>query len=95
MTAMWRILLGPMVIWSAHFFALWTASSVWPDRPAARIAAALATLAALAALAWLTVRTWRSDTGGPDAGWIRRVGLLACAVAAVSILWQSLPAAIG
>lgn len=92
---MWRILLGPMVIWTAQFFALWTASSIWPDQPAARIAAALATLAALAALGWLTLRIVRSDMGPPGAGWIRRVGLLGCAVAGVSILWQSLPAVIG
>ena len=75
-------------IWAAHFSVLWGASSIFPDQAAARWIALVATLIALAALALL----WRARArrAGRD-----RILLLATGVAALSILFGSLPALVG
>lgn len=91
----WAALLGPLVIWAAHFTLLWIASSVAPDRPAARIAAGIVTLAALALLAWLARSIAVLPRDDATTRWIRTMGLLATAVAAISIAWQVLPALFG
>ena len=91
----WASLLAPLSVWAAHFTLLWIASSVAPDRPAARIAAATVTLVALALLAWLTRSIAALPRDDATTRWIRAIGLLAAAVAAISIAWQVLPALFG
>lgn len=88
-------LLGPLLVWSAHFAALWIASSVWPDRPAARVAAVIATIAALTALWRLAIAIRARDDSDAFTAWLRTSGLLACGIAALSVVWQALPAALG
>lgn len=76
-----------LVVWAAHFSALWGASSVWPGQPAARWAALAVTAVALGALAWLwrarRIRTPRSIAG------------LAVAFSGISIVLGAVPAAVG
>ena len=91
----WRALVGPLGIWVAHFMILWGASSIAPDSPGARLAGAAATLIALVLLAWLTRRTAALPRQDDTTRWIRTTGLLASAVAAISIAWQAMPALLG
>ena len=86
-TTDWRGAAWAFAIWAAHFSALWTASSVFPDSPAARWIALAATLAACGALALL----WRKRrSGGPGS-----ILLASIALSAFAILFGATPALIG
>ncbi|MGK2911544.1 MAG: hypothetical protein ACSLE1_17340 [Sphingobium sp.] len=74
-------------VWAVHFFVLWGASSIFPDDNAARLIALVATLAALGALALL----WR----GRSLSTARRTFALSIGIAAVAVIFGSLPAAVG
>lgn len=82
----WAAAAWALAIWAAHFSALWGASSIWPDQPAARLAALAATVAAAAALAWL----WRRRGIGP-----RSVPAVAIGLSAVSIAFGAMAAIVG
>lgn len=74
-------------VWAVHFSVLWGASSIFPGDGAARLVALAATLAAFGVLALLWRARSRSGTG--------RTFALSIGIAAVAILFGSLPAAIG
>jgi hypothetical protein len=86
----WRPMVGAFVIWFAHFVGCWAAAELWWPRqwPANALAWGL-TLLALAAL----VVEWRRLHAGHGelAGWNRRVGRGAVAIAAAAVVFGALP----
>jgi hypothetical protein len=93
----WAIMLGGLIVWTAHFLVIWTGASVFLTTPAARWITGLATAAALGATALLARASWRDRAvAGPDrfASWSADVSLLSTLAAAIAIIWQALPALI-
>lgn len=87
----WRLLLGGMLIWALHFFALYSIGSIWLSSLAARVLTILMTLLCLGGEAWLVARLSR-QTGEPLDGWMRHLSLSITGLASVAILWQAMPA---
>lgn len=83
----WKTLTLAMVVWAAHFTALWAASSIFPGQPAARWIALAFTLVAAAGLFWL----WRR-AGRPSVSSVAGLGL---AIAALGVAYDFVPAVVG
>lgn len=86
----WSILLGGMIVWTAHFFALYIIGSIFLATPLARWLAAAVTLICIAAdvrlLFWIRARR---DT--LFEGWAASVGLILAGLSLVAVVWQGLP----
>ncbi|ONF95689.1 hypothetical protein [Sphingomonas jeddahensis] len=90
----WAYMLGGLIVWTVHFFAIYIAASVFPGLPLGHVLTLLITLACLAADAWLIVRL-RVPSGGDDfREWMRKLALVGAGISAISVLWQGLPALI-
>lgn len=92
----WRKLLGGLVLWAAHFFAVYIISSALPGTQTARILVLIATGLALAVASWLAFKAayaLRRATDGLDR-WTISLSLLGYALAGAAIIYQGLPAAI-
>lgn len=87
----WRLLLGGMLIWALHFFALYGIGSIWFSSFAPRVLTILVTLLCLGGEAWLVARLSRR-TGDHLDGWMRHLSLAMAGLASVAILWQAMPA---
>ncbi len=94
----WSFMLGGMIVWAIHFFALYIIASIFLTSTTSRILALLVTLACFAAAALLLVRATR-PIGVEQADSFRRwqsyLAGLAASLALVAIFWQALPAVIG
>lgn len=94
----WLIAFAGLLIWAGHFFALYFIASVFPGTSLARWLTGALTIIALGLLA-LVVRRIRRQTREAEISaaesWIDGLACLGVAIAAVSIVLQSLPAAIG
>ena len=94
----WLIAFAGLLIWAGHFFALYVVASFFPGNSLARWFAGGLTILALGLLA-LVVRRIRKRTRDPEVStvesWIDGLASLGVAIAAASIVLQSLPAAIG
>lgn len=94
----WAVMLGGLLVWTAHFMVIWTGSSVFLTSPAARLVTGSATLVALPAIAMLARAGWRRQqaqaTGGQNrfGGWSAQLALLSALAGAIAIVWQALPA---
>lgn len=88
----WAYMLGGMIVWTVHFFAIYIVASVFLTTTTARILTLLMTLVCLAADGWLMLRL-RAPSGGDDFGeWMRKLALAGAGISAVAVLWQGLPA---
>ena len=88
----WRDLLGGLLLWTAHFFAIYGVASIWPGTQLARILTAVVTVLALALCGWLSViglRHFRAATDDMHR-WSWSLALLGYALAGVSIAYQGL-----
>jgi hypothetical protein len=88
-------MLGGMLVWAAHFLAIYALASIFGSGATARVGVGLVTAAALAAdvaLLSLCVRAIRADAPSPIAAWLGATG---AALSTISVAWQGLPAAIG
>ena len=88
----WTILLGGLVVWTAHFFALYAIASVLPGQGEARwwvLAATFPALAANGLILWKTIGPGNND---PLDRWIARVGAGGAALSLLAVIWQALPA---
>jgi hypothetical protein len=91
----WLFLLGGLLVWTAHFFGVYTAASLFPGSPIARWLTVAITAAALAVAGWLLVLSWRGLDGSQTASferWKSGIAALGSALAIVAILFQGLPA---
>jgi hypothetical protein len=88
----WTFLLGGLIIWAVHFFALYIVASVFLTTPLARMLTLLISLVCLGAGVLLLVRIWRSDVSTAMDEWTRGVALLGAMISIVAVLWQALPA---
>ena len=90
----WAFMLGGMIVWAVHFFALYTIASVFLTTPTARFLTILVTLLCLAAdggLLALALKA-RRETGDGPAHWAVTLAALMRAISLVAVLWQGLPA---
>lgn len=91
----WLLTLGGLLIWAAHFFAIYVAASVFPGAQIARWLTIGLTIVALGALLLLIHRIRRRARAHPSAGtarWLDTLALFVAGLAAVSVLYQTLPA---
>lgn len=90
----WLVLLAGLLIWTAHFFGIYIAASLFPGTILARWLTAILTLIALGSLAAVTLpmaKRARSATRQDLSRWLEELALLASALAAIAILYQGLP----
>jgi hypothetical protein len=88
----WALLLGGLIVWTVHFFALYAVASVFLTTPLARALTGVITLACLGAVAFLIVRVRKFGTASAMDRWVHAVSLVGLGLSGVSILWQGLPA---
>lgn len=91
----WAFMLGGMIVWAVHFFALYIVASIFLTSTTSRVLTVLITLACLAAAGLLLQRSRRAIRHeGDDAftRWQAYLAALTAALALVAILWQGLPA---
>lgn len=91
----WAAMLGGLLVWAAHFFALYGIASLFPGMAAARWLTVAATLAALAAAGALLVQALRRRRAAPDHDlerWMAGLAALGSGIALVAIAYQGLPA---
>jgi len=91
----WAYLLGGLLVWAAHFFAVYIAASLFPGTQLAKWLVLALTIAALVAL-WLfsrlMLRASPADRGEDGDHWGTGLVRLGCGLAAVAIVYQGLPA---
>ncbi len=89
----WRNLLGGLILWAAHFLAVYAIASLWPGTQRARILVAVATLLALAVGGWLSIKGLRQFRAATDDmnRWSWSLTLLGYALAGAAIVYQGLP----
>lgn len=89
----WAYLLGGLIVWAVHFFAVYVAASIFLTSPTSRVITALMTIVCLAAAVTLAVRGWAGRIGAtdPDRRWIHTIAALSGATAVLAVAWQGLP----
>lgn len=92
----WRNLLGGLILWTAHFFAVYGVASLWPGTQLARILVLVATVLAFAVGGWLSVKGLRQFRAATDdmQRWSWSLALLGYALAGAAIAYQGLPSAL-
>jgi hypothetical protein len=89
----WLNLLGGLLLWTAHFFAVYIIGSVFPGMRIAAVLVVITTLAVLVIDAMLAIRLLRAPSLADGLQrWIDGISLLGYALAAVAIIYQCLPA---
>ena len=88
----WTFLLGGLIIWAAHFFALYIVASVFLTTMPARLLTLGVTLLCLGAAVLLVRGALRVRPADRVDAWMRSVALCGHGISAVAILWQALPA---
>jgi hypothetical protein len=91
----WLLLLSGLIVWTVHFFGVYTAASLFPGTSLARWLTGLLTLAALGLLAAAVFLVKGNTTGRKDdnlSRWLESLALLGAALSAIAILYQGLPA---
>lgn len=88
----WSLLLGGLLIWAAHFFAVYAIASLLPGQELARWLSLAATLPAAAA-AGLIIRNALRRAGGETVdGLMRIAGGAGALLSLLGVLWQGFPA---
>jgi hypothetical protein len=91
----WLVLLGGLIVWAAHFFALYAVASIFPGLAVARYLTLALTLVAAGAAGWLllwTSRSVRDPLFDPLTSWISKIGAIGSGLALIAILYQGAPA---
>lgn len=88
----WILILGGMIAWTVHFFALYAIGETVGGSPGGRIAVLGVTLVCLASDALVAHAAFRLPHQTGFDGWRRFVALAGAGLSALAILWQSLPA---
>lgn len=88
----WLLLLGGLLVWAVHFFALYAVGSIFLTTDLARGLTIALTLICLLVLAAIGRHAWLASVPDAESGWIRIVGLWGVAIGGIAILWQGLVA---
>lgn len=90
----WRHLLGGMLLWTAHFFAVYGIASLFPGTRLAALLVLVATVLALAVAGYLLTATLRRHGVEGDSlrRWSSKAGVILYALAGLAIIYQGLPA---
>ena len=91
----WSLMLSGLLLWTAHFFAVYAAASIFPGTALARYITAGLTVIAAAAAAWLLWRTGsalRDPEVEPLRAWTLKFAAAGNGLALVAILYQGAPA---
>lgn len=90
----WRNLLGGLLLWAVHFFAVYIIGSVFPGKKIAAVLVLITTLAILAVTLMLAVRAFRAGSHIDDGlqRWMSDLTLLGYLIGGVAIIYQGLPA---
>lgn len=88
----WILLIGGLLVWAAHFFALYGIGEFAGAGAGPRASVVGLTAAALGLVAWLAFRTRSPATSDDLAAWSVRLGQGALLLSAVAIAWQAFPA---
>lgn len=91
MMASWSVLLGGLLIWAVHLIGAYMIGEFVGDGGTARITLAALTSAALAGEAAVGFWIWQRHDGGAFDRWRDGIGLWSAALAALAIIWQTLP----
>lgn len=93
----WLLMLGGLIVWAVHFFALYILASIFGTTMTARLGTAVLTLACLAAdgaILAATLPALRGDQAADLDRWIRGAGAVGAGLSLVAVAWQGLPALI-
>ncbi len=90
----WRNLLGGLLLWAAHFFAVYIIGSVFPGERIAAVLVLITTFAILAVTLTLAIKALRarSDIDDGIQRWMSDLTLLGYLTGGVAIIYQGLPA---
>lgn len=90
----WRNLLGGLILWTAHFFAVYGVASIWPGTPLAGLLVLAVTILAIGGGIWLSLRSLQQFRAAHDDmnRWASSLALLGYALSGAAIAYQGLPA---
>ena len=91
----WIEMLGGLIVWAAHFFALYGIASILPGTVMARWLTVAATLVAFGIAAWVLWRALANQrrVGSDNLGrWMAGVAAAGSGIALVAIIYQGMPA---
>lgn len=89
----WMLLLGGLVVWTAHFLALYGVASIFPGTTIANWLVLPLTLVAVAALIFLLRRSVAQMSSRDSLDrWIGRLATLGAAISLLAVFWQAIPA---
>jgi len=88
----WIQLIGGLLVWAAHFFALYGIGEFAGASAGPRASVFGLTAAALGLVAWLALRTPKPSAPDDLAAWSLRLGQGALLLSALAIAWQAFPA---
>lgn len=91
----WLFALGGLLVWTAHFFAIYIAASLFPGKALASWLTLGLTLIALVCVGWLALgawRVWRARGGDELSPWLGGIALMGAALSAIAILYAGLTA---
>lgn len=91
---MWRNFLGGMLLWTAHFFAVYGIASLFPGTRLAALLVLVVTGLALAVAGYLLTATLRHHRTEEDSlkRWSSKGSAILYALAGLAVLYQGLPA---
>jgi hypothetical protein len=92
----WLFLLGGLLVWTVHFFAIYGIASIFLTSMMARILVGIVSLLCLAGLAWLLKRSWALYASEQDqlSRWMALIATFVNAISLVAVFWQTFPAII-
>lgn len=88
----WTFLLGGMIVWTVHFFALYAIASIFLTTPLARTLVIVVSVGCLAADAWLFRRALAAPRADGIDAWSRTLAMLTIGISALAVFWQAFPA---
>jgi hypothetical protein len=91
----WTFLLAGLLVWTVHFFGIYTIASIWLTSTTSRALTLVLTLLCLGANGWLLRRALpalRASRSDEVDHWVALVATLGIALSLLAVLWQGLPA---
>lgn len=87
----WMTMLGGLLLWAAHFFALYLIGEFGGSGRAARVAVVAVTIVVIIVAALIGRRLRKSDAADHIGTWGVGLGQGALLLSATAIIWQSFP----